>query len=150
MRSRTQKHSRASSIIHYTPSPILSEPFELFIAICGVFAGIPYLTGHIRAGSLDQLLPWWLVRAWGGELIFGGIMTVTGLLLRKPIIERGGILPLGLAAFIYALSIAYFAGLSGIYIILVDVGFGIAAVSRYIAIRVAQHLVQEVIRHSDE
>lgn len=117
------------------PFAVIENPFELFIALLCVVAGIPYLTGTTAPGSLDALLPPVWVIVWGIQLVFGGMLVAIGLLRRNIYIEKAGLWPLSVASLVYSVSLFEHVGLKASVSFFVTFAFSVACWSRLILVR---------------
>lgn len=100
---------------------VLSEPFEIFLALAALMSGVAVLFGTSRPGSLASHLSPWVLRAWGASLSSGAVLTLASRWLLA-----GARTTLGLirALRLEQLGMSLFATTAGIY------AFAIMAVGR--------------------
>lgn len=55
---------------------ILSEPFELFLALAALTSGLSVLLGASHPIALQSQVSPWMLRAWGAALLVGGTLTI--------------------------------------------------------------------------
>ena len=131
------------------PLPVLLNPFEMFLGGLCVTSGVPFLLAVTpQPGSLESLLPSWLVFVWGVELVAGGALTVVGVARDIRSAERFGMTLLGPAAIVYAIAVAATAGPTGIVAVAVILAFGCACVIRLVVLSTVRGIVLR--RVSDE
>lgn len=119
-------------IVFHWPEPIVFNPFELFLGGLCVLSGLPFLLSVTpEPGSLEALLPRWLVLVWGIELVAGGGSTIIGILASRKSIYRFGMTLLGPAATCYAIAIITAVGAAGLIIAAITLAFGLACMVRW-------------------
>lgn len=114
-------------LLQRLPRAMIEDPFEVFLGLLCSLSGIPLLAGQARQGAVDQLMPHWFSRCWGGTLTLGSVLVIFGLFLhgrtrrgpqpsagpvRTPgrTYERIGLIILGYASAIYAVAITVVGG----------------------------------------
>lgn len=117
-------------IVRRTPLSVLLNPFEYFLAALCIISGLPQLIAPAPNNSLEILLPVWLVRVWGAELVAGGVLTLAGLAFKRPRVERIGMKILAPAATAYAIAIGLVAGWAGVVAASIVLAFGMACLAR--------------------
>lgn len=55
---------------------ILSEPFEVFLAVSALLSGASVLLGATRPAALQSQVSPWMLHAWGAALLVGGSLTM--------------------------------------------------------------------------
>lgn len=114
------------------PEPIIFNPFEIFLGGLCVVSGLPFLLNFTpKPGSLEALLPEWLVIAWGTQLVLGGLATLFGILADREDTYRFGMTLLGPAAIIYAVGIVAASGAPGLVAAAITLAFGLACIVRW-------------------
>jgi hypothetical protein len=65
--------------LEYLPARwrILSEPFELFLAVSALLSGSLVLAGTTHPVALQSQVAPWVLRSWGAALLVGGTLTLT-------------------------------------------------------------------------
>lgn len=112
---------------------IVETPFEVLIFAVFVITAVYGLTANAgRApGSLQSLLPKWLVVSWQICLLLGGSIGLIGRMGARWPIERAGLAIVAPAAFVYATAIVFRFGISGIVAALTYAMIGAAFAIRY-------------------
>lgn len=137
------RHRMRSLVLRHVPQSLLLRPFELYVAGLCVLAGAPLLGGAPSPESIDALLPLFLVRLWGFELMVGAVLVSAGLLYPRTHLERLGHSLLAPAAVTYGVAIVTVVGMKGIIAAAITIGFGLAAATRAMVLRLAEHLIEE-------
>lgn len=132
---------------------MMSEmPFEVFITILCLMAGLPMALGILPPPtSLVRTLPVWAIRCWGSLLSLGGITTLTGLFLSHATkkrrfveglyIESAGMAILGSGALVFGLTIFVAAGWHAMFSVLV---YFVMAASCFFRYRATRHTVKKM------
>jgi hypothetical protein len=55
---------------------ILSEPFEVFLAVSALLSGTSVMLGATHPVALQSQVSPWVLRAWGAALLIGGALTL--------------------------------------------------------------------------
>lgn len=93
------------AILTRAPRALLEEPFEIFLALLCLLAGIPLLLGAPEPESLNRLLAPAVVKLWGIMLVIGSGAVLVGLVPRMRWVQIKGLQLLGLAALVYAIAV---------------------------------------------
>lgn len=125
------------------------HPFELFIAGLCVVAAIPLLAGAPAANSVERLLPEFLVKVWGSELVVGGVLVAYGVFRPRTHWERIGHQLLAPAALVYSLCIITVLGIGGIVAASIVLGFSLACFMRAAVLRIAESVIRASIDPDD-
>jgi uncharacterized membrane protein len=141
--SRRRRASRASRLLNRLPAPLLGNPLELFVAAFCCVQGVSILAGALPAGSIESVLPDWLVYAWAAELTVGGGAVVAGVLTHRRRVERAGLIQLGPASLAYGTAIAIVLGWRVTALMLY--GFGLACLARAVVLVAADKMRAELI-----
>lgn len=133
-----------SWVLRHVPQFVLLRPYELFISMLCLISGIPLVGGAPAPSSIEALLPPFLVRLWGFELLLGALLVAYGLVRPRTIWERVGHTLLGPAAVVYGLAIVTVLGMKGIVAAAITGSFGLAAITRAYVLHMADQLIREV------
>jgi hypothetical protein len=153
----TQKKARwkrdwAAWYISRMPGGAVQDAFELWFGIACLISGPTYALGIIHHGSLEELLPWALVRLWGIALTIGGACVVPGIIWRQVYIERAGLWPLMAASWVYAIGLWRYGTLAGVPVGILTFLLGVACGHRLLYVGASltlQHYVRRVRDHHD-
>lgn len=129
--------------------PVVPDAFEFFMAFLCMLSGAPMALGGPRPNSIEKILPPTLRVIWGLMLLFGGVLVIIGLSLRKRDpstkrvlvgirVEGAGLLPLAAGAFTFSLVIPVSAGWAGAFASGTYLAFGLACLGRAAEIKVAE------------
>jgi len=142
---------------------MMEDQFKVFLAVLCALSGVPLLAGKYPAPtSLEASLPHLLIRLWGATLAFGGGLVIAGILIRHAkerrwfleglMIESAGLLPLGAAALVLAITAVFAVGVGATFGASIYVMFAAACCARTWAIRrIVKQLRQAIDReHSIE
>lgn len=110
------------------------HPFELFFAFFTIMVGFPLVVAGASPQSVQALLPEALVRLWGAEILFGGLLTMAGLIWPHSQTERFGCTLLSAGCTVYGLVLLLVVGLQGAVAGSLILGFGLASGVRAYAI----------------
>lgn len=133
------------------PLPLLLHPFQIFLSALCVVAGLPFLLGFTpEPGSLESLLPSWLVLWWGGNLVVGGGLSFVGVAFGLKVVERLGLALLAPAAFIYGGGILIDAGAQAFIGGAIILAFGMACFIRLAVLTVSRSIVIARVAEVDE
>lgn len=97
-----------------TSVPPSRHPFQIWVMVALILAGLGNLLGAGSSNSVATLLPDLFVKVWSGTMLGGGILClagawwpdrITGLLL-----ERISLTAVALVLFVYAIAVFYVAG----------------------------------------
>jgi hypothetical protein len=112
-------------------------PFEVWIAVAAVYAGVSYFVPAVPAAGNTTLVhrafPW-AVALWSALYAAGGVAILAGLVRRSPRIEGFGLHLLG-SGITVALIAALVAGAPIVPTIVVQGGVAAACVARLLDIR---------------
>jgi hypothetical protein len=108
--------------------PLDRHPLVVFLlALCVISGAANLATNPPTAPHV----PPWINGAWYALLVLAGITVLIGAFLRDAVtgvlVVRAGLLPLGTAAYAYALAIGYHGAPSDLLAAVVVAGFGVAA-----------------------
>jgi hypothetical protein len=135
----------------HLPLAVLLNPFEIFLGGLCVLSGVPFLlTLSPRPGTLEELLPAWLVFAWGLELVCGGALVVIGVTTERRAVERFGLFLLGPAALVYAIGIIYTARLAGLVAAAIVAAFGLACLLRLVTLTSVRSIVLDRVADTQD
>lgn len=129
------------------------HPFQVFILVLSVIAGVPMLFGKVPIpGSLEEALPQWAGTLWAASLTLGAAVTLVGVFwpvrLTGHLIEQVGLIAVGSAAVLYGGVLFFFVSDSGSLVSASMIsGYGAACVWRWFQL---QRYIQLVIRLADE
>ncbi len=131
------------------PKAILESPWEMFVALLCVLAGIPLLINgpDKSASSIDKVLPPILVYVWGGTLLIGGILILWGRSQRRTSnfrLERGGLALLASAGLIYGAGILVARGQAAIVAVLTIYTFVATCLVQYYKLGKAIKALEQV------
>lgn len=126
----------AYAAVSRVPLPAIEQPFEIFIAALCVASGLPLIIGVApNPASIEALLPPAIVAVWGLNLVAGGALICTGLLVRRfRIAERVGLSILAPTSIVYAVAIIRAQYTGGLVAGAIVVGFGISCLLRIFAL----------------
>lgn len=88
---------------------------ESFIALLCGLSSVSYLAGAPQPRTIDALLPFWLRFTWGAYLLFGGVLTLLGLVVGIRRVEKAGLLLLSGPAVVYGVAIVAAAGWRAVF-----------------------------------
>jgi len=112
-----RRHAVRRVLSRLVPRVVSEYPFEVYVSIAALFIGVSVLVGLATAPSLNMIIPFAALIAWGISLVLGSI-TVSVSLLRR---HAGGLASghqlLGTAMITYAIAL------------MVSTGFAAAATS---------------------
>lgn len=103
------------------------DAFELLIAWLCLASGASLALGAPPPNSVQRVLPSWLIHTWGLTLCVGGLLIVTGVMIRHRSrtklerlvlglrIERAGLVPLAAASAVFGLVICVVGGWRGAF-----------------------------------
>lgn len=119
---------------------LLTPPFEIWIAVAAVYAGLSYFLPFLAIAGNAQLVAVkfpQLVLVWSALYALGGVCIIIGLLRRSPRMEGVGLNLLGsgvTVAFLAALA----AGAQLMPTIVIQGGIAVACAVRLLALRAFQ------------
>ena len=127
------------------------HPFELFMLVVCLFAGIPTIAdGPPAPQSIEALLPQLLVLGWGISLSVGAFIALLGIFLFGAatgiILEQVGLVMVGTACVFYGIAIWIVIGVTGAVSGGIVFGFGCACLWRW---RQLQKLVNAAVAMSE-
>lgn len=110
-----------------------SASIEVFLALLCILAGLPIVLnpGVFAPASLLALLPLGLVLSWAGFMVIGGFLTVLGVLLLNPYVERSGLICLAAASFVMGVSVIFLVGYTRLFSAGIYLVMSLALYSRY-------------------
>lgn len=119
------------------------QPFEVYLSIMCVFAGVWLVLGGAEPAALDEVYPSWLVRVLGAELALGGAVTVWGLGRPQDTAERFGLSCLAAACIVYSFALGIGLGADGVVPGAIVFGLGLACLARRGSVRrvITQRLI---------
>jgi hypothetical protein len=93
-----------------------AESMVFLIAYIAIAVGVPILIepSVFAPQSIQLGLSDWVVRTWGIDLFAGGLLTIGGLAIESPRIERAGLALLFTGAFIFTFIIIGSVGWAGL------------------------------------
>ena len=102
-------------LLRHAPEQLIEYPLEALLGPWGVLSGLPVALGLSRPGTLEALLPSWIVIAWGIALFVGGLTVTIGLARRDygSVVARGAQLCAG-ACVCYGIAISATIGWGGL------------------------------------
>ena len=125
------RHGRAVLwVVGKIPTPILANPERVLLYVACVFVGLAALWPP--PGSLMDQWPDWAQYEWSVTMVLGGVCSLATQWNDSRFLERFGAAAVGLAASIYAWSLALQSGLPRTFTIAIFVSMAIAAVIRYL------------------
>jgi hypothetical protein len=139
-----RKKSWARKIARMLPPVVLNQPWAIFIKSLCIFSGFSTFLGP-PPGSIESVLPGPIVYLWASTLIAGASAALFGLL--RPAhrrIELAGLIWLGTAAIVYAVTLTTRAAAGGAVPGGIVLGFGLAALVRALAVYVSYEIVRRV------
>lgn len=118
------------------------HPFEIFLLIACVAAGIPLLFGAPPPTSISASLPDWARLVWAAFLGGGAVVALVGMSWPRKtgtgiILEQIGLVAVGNACLFYAACVLVLVGHSGAFPAGINGAFGIACIWRYVQIELA-------------
>lgn len=125
-----------SAISYSDPLRAGRHPFQTYMLILCMIAGLPLLFGQPASATLEALLPPWCVYLWGFALTFGSAIALIGSYMPRHnyatvlTIERIGLAVTGFAGVAYSLLIGIYAGFQNSVAIAIIFGFGISCLIR--------------------
>lgn len=137
-------------VVRHVPAALLLHPFELYIATLAAIGGVPLLLGNPAPESIDALLPVYLARLWGFELVLGSALVLAGLIRPRTTLERRGHTLLAPAAVVYGTAIWTVLGGAGLLAGGILVGFGLACATRAYVLRLAEDVLREALEQVRE
>lgn len=117
------------------------HPFELFVLICGLVAGIPLILGNARPGSTAALLDPFLLSLWSWTLTVGCAVALVGVFWPgRPetalLVEQIGLVAVGVGVVVFAYGVlASSAGPGRFVPAALTGGFGLACWWRAVQIQ---------------
>lgn len=142
------------SPVRRTAQTLLDAPFEALIALVYALSGASALTvPNAPSGAVAAAWPTWLIHAWGGYLLGGGLLVLAGLFTRSwPArirvgysLELAGMSLLAPATAVYAAVVVWSDfGSRGIYAAGVGAAFALACLVRALAIRSILRILERV------
>lgn len=109
-------------------------PFEVFMLVAVFVSGLAGLVNPMRSGRvIAESLPHWGQLVWYGGLAVAGALALAGALtsrLWSLLVERGGLLMLGVLCVAYSAAIVVVAGLTVAFSAVLTVGLSAACVAR--------------------
>lgn len=111
----------------------VSDSLVFFIAYLVIISGIPIMLDPVTFApiSVQSQLSEWIVRAWGADLLFGGVLSGYGLISERPRIERAGLAFLAAGASIFSIVVVVFTGWSALLPFLTYAFYVCATLARY-------------------
>lgn len=115
------------------------HPFQRYLLALAVLGSLPILAGEPTAGSIEALLPSYVVLTWSVLLLIGSVTALLGVYwpLREPVtpasfitalfLERLGLAVVWPTALVYAVIIVIVIGWSGLLTAAIVAGFGWAS-----------------------
>lgn len=141
MNAAAARRRLAVTIARHIPPAVLAEPWAIFVKALCVASGLTTLAGP-APGSLEDTLPQVMVTIWSVTLVCGGAAGLAGLLTTTRRLEVAGLLWLGTAAMVYALTILITRGLVGAVPGGIVLAFGLAAFVRALAVYASYELAR--------
>jgi hypothetical protein len=90
------------------------NPFEVFVLLWAILVGASLVFGSPAPGSLQELLPQWMVTGWSTLLCIGGLVGLVGVWLRNLtlslLVERAAMLTISPAALLYSVALFSLGG----------------------------------------
>lgn len=111
------------------------HPFQTYLLLLCIIAGVPILFGRIGASSIESELPFWLAFIWALLLFLGSAVGLVGAYWRGDYtnaltIERIGLAIVGSAACVYAVVIIVNTGWDRLIPAAITLAFGVASLRR--------------------
>ncbi len=111
------------------------HPFQTYLLLLCIIAGLPILFGRIGASSIESELPFWLAFSWALLLFLGSAIGLVGAYWRGDpanalTIERIGLAVVGSAACVYAVVIIINTGWDRLIPAGITAAFGFASLRR--------------------
>jgi hypothetical protein len=111
------------------------HPFQVYMLILSIAAGLPTALGVTSPTSISSVLPIWLQLMWGWCLVLGSATGLVGSYWRGSIvnaltIERVGLALVGTAALIFGFVIVVWFRWTGVASGLIIIGYGLSCVRR--------------------
>jgi hypothetical protein len=97
-------------VLRHTPAPLLQEPFALWIALACFLAAAGQFLSLNEPSSIVRAMPPTIIIVWNIELLIGGLLTLAGIVSRRPRIIVLGLTPLGCGFLAYSVLIVAIAG----------------------------------------
>jgi hypothetical protein len=113
-------------VLRHAPTPLLREPFALWIALACFLASAGQLAGLDEPGTINRLLPRWMVLTWNVELLIGGLLTLVGIAADRVRLLVFGLTPLGFGCLAYSAAIIAVAGGRGMFAALLTSFLGLS------------------------
>jgi hypothetical protein len=128
------------------PAVVLDQPWAIFIkALCFV-SGLTTFAGP-KPGTIEATLPTPIVYGWATTLVAGSLLGLIGLgSRRRQHYEVAGLIWLGTAATVYAVTIALRFGSGGAVAAGIVFAFGLSAFVRALAVYLTVELARQRVR----
>lgn len=143
MPSTNAGHGWPVRIARHIPAIVLAEPWAIFIKALCILSGLTALFGP-EPGAIGRELPHWSALLWAVILVAGASSALYGLLRPQTAVEVAGLIWLGTAALVYAGAILLRFQLSSVVGGSMVLGFGLAALTRALAVHVTYELAKQV------
>jgi hypothetical protein len=133
-------------VFYKLPKWIRLHSFEVFLSGLCALSAIPLLLGETSAQSVEAILPRWIVFCWALTLLWGPVLTVSGLYMGIRLsypdrlfwqrLEAWGLSMLAYVGYLYSLCIFLFLGVDSLVAAAIILGFGMTCHFRVLAILV--------------
>lgn len=143
---RVLKAARDMALVEGTEG---RNPFEVFMLAWAVYVGAALTLGAPPPGSVQALLPHWMVTAWYTLLCIGGLVGLAGVWMGDPIrsllVERAAMMIICPAGLLYGVVLFVTAGSAAAVAGGITIAFSLAALGRLIRISVRLRLIRSVV-----
>lgn len=147
MTTATQcKRPWSSRLAKRIPAVVLEQPWAIFVKTLCIISGLSTFVGP-APGTIEATLPQAVVSAWSITLVVGAGCALYGLLQpRHREVELLGLVWLGTASLVYAVTIATRFGTGGAVPCAIVLAFSLAALVRALAVYLEYEIAKRVRR----
>lgn len=136
-------------LAHRLPTVVLDQPWAIFIKGLCVLSGLTTFLGP-APGSIESTLPVPVVYVWSATLVLGATAGLYGMLRPAAwLVEVAGLIWLGTAALVYGLTVLVQFRLDGAVPASILVAFGLAALTRALAVHVSYAIASAAVDAAD-
>jgi hypothetical protein len=127
---------------------ILTDSFQICGALGVALYGLTLLVTQHVPPSLAMIAPHWVILIWGGFLLTGGLLTLTGM-FRSLALETAGLILMASATIGYGAILPFHYGVGGLAAVCFSASFGVGALIRAYSIWTAALTAEAILRDSD-
>ena len=115
-----------------------ADPRAVFVLGLAVASGLPLMLFRVQPGSIERLMPTWVVFLWGLFLVIGSALSLVGMSMARKdkesdgaIVEQIGSVAVGAATVFYAASQLFAVGAEAAWGASIILAFGISCFWRW-------------------